>query len=412
MNRPPADAPALADHVQALYPLARVLAGADEAPALIRNTYEEAAAVPPDARPDDERGWLVELMVEARGAALHAAGAEVSPRSDTSFTNDPFRREVAGQLADTHLPVAYAACSLHERFLLAVDALANPSDEGLAEALDTTPTNARSIRDQARSTLRASLRDVLTGPERMLVDVALPDEALQAHLRTLLTDRFHPVPASLRSDVTDIVEAAQAERATAAADAETDDAGRWPRPTSRTGLVVLLVVLLLAGGGAGAVAYFSGGPTPPSASVVEQALRRAPGLQATHPFTAPDQAAAYVQRVWNRTLTVPTIEAAELSGVARAEIGSETVPVLLYRNAENGAEIAAFAFNYALLDRLGDRAALSQPLRARLAAPDSLVARRRPDRSVVLWRQRDDIFVVVAPGVAPDALRARIRPSP
>lgn len=409
------DASSLAQHVQALYPLARVLVGSDEAPPLIRQVYEHAAAVPPADRPTDERAWLFQLMLDAQDGSLESAGAEVTPNAATSFTDDPFRRDVAETMAKEKLPVAFAACSVHERFILAIDALANPSDEVLAVALDTSTTNARSIRDRARSSLRASLRDVLNGPERMLVDVALPDDALRTQLRHLLADRFHPVPPPLRSDVAEILEDADS----AHSDASSSPIPAWlpdqignllPSPAALRRLVgAALVSLALASGIVGAVYLFTSSSPPASTNLIELSVQRAPSLDIAHPAQRPDAAAEYIRRVWNRQLSIPSITDATLQGIGEASWADQSVPVLFYTDTRTDRRMAVYAFNYALLDQMDSLAVLTHEARTELASAQTPLVRRQSGRGVAVWRQRDDIYVLVAPGLTESTLRSRLQ---
>jgi hypothetical protein len=406
-------------HLGSLYPLAQVLAGPERADALVVQVYERAAAVPPPQRPADEQAWLLRLMMEVRDAPSQPDDPEASPDApDSASSDDPFRRTVAEQTAERMLPVAVAACSVHERFVLAVDTLIDPADAVLAAALDTSSEDARTVRDQARSALRAALRDVLSGPERMLVDVALPDEALRSQLRALLSDRFQPPPSSLGSRVTEILESARVQRAVS--DAEADDSSSEPSDewsvwgalrtalVSRTAVVVVGGLLLVAGG-IGGLSYLPS--TGPSAqTVVELSVGRAADLSTALRTPSASEAAAYIRQTWTRRVSVPSIEGATLKGVGRLAVDDRAeVPALLYRDDETDRRIVAYAYNYALVDRLGDRARLAQDLRGELAANDALVPRQRSGRGVVLWRQRDDIFVVVAPDSDAETLRARIR---
>lgn len=410
----------LAAHVEVLYALARVLAGSDGARSLVQSVYQHAAEVPPEQRPSDERAWLFRLMVDVREGDLHSAGAEVHPAGDTSFTNDPFRREVAEQTAERMLPTAFAACSLHERFILAIDVLGNPSDEVLAAALDTTTANAGSVRDQARSSLRASLRDVLKGPERMLVDVALPETALRDQLRDLLMARFHPAPDDLHSTVTEVLERAQAERLAQDSDPAASSRSLLPwgldvlwNWASVRGVLSGLGFLLIVTAGIGGANYLissSSPPPAPAASIVDISVQRADGVQPALDTPDPERAAAFIRRTWNRRVSVPTIQNASLNGVGRLSMEMNTeVPVLRYRDDDSGASILAFAFNYALMDSLGERATLDRQRRAKLASNQHVLTAQRSDRAVLLWRQRDDIFVIVAPNTDADSLRARIQ---
>lgn len=406
--------PSLARHLRALYPLARVLAGADEADVLVRRVYEHAASIPPQERPSNEQGWLFRLMIEAREAPSESTEVEAAVEEETSFTDDPFRREVADHTAKRMLPVAFAACSRHERSILAIDVLTDNSDEVLASTLDTTVSDAQSVRDRARSALRASLRDVLSGPERMLVDVALPDDALRSHLRSLLTDRFQPAPAAVRSTVTELLERAGPHGPSASEDGPAPSWGgraqaALSRVASPKGLGGLLLIALLVAGGLGGASYFFSSADPAPRSVIERSVQQASSLQAIHSTDAPADAATYIRDTWNRHVSVPSIEGAPLDGVAHVPIGNDAeVPALLYRDEESGDQIVTYVYNYALLDRLGDQTTLDRSLRTKLAANESLLSQQHENRAVVLWRQRANIFLVVAPNADEEALRARI----
>lgn len=412
MATPPSDSSSsLTQHVGALYPLARVLVGSNEAESLVEDVYEHAADTPPSERPDDERGWLFRLMIEARNGPLNSEGAEAHPESESSFTDDPFRRQVASQTAERMMPAAFAACSIRERLILAIDVLAEPSDEVLASTLDTTITNARAVRDRARSTLRASLRDVLTGPERMLVDVALPDTSLRTHLRDLLADRFHPPPSTLQATVTEIIESARAQRNVESSSPSTTSP--WAiveRLFSVRSLIVGLLVLGLLAGGIGGISYFSSSNPPSASGVVELSIQHFPTLQSVYDTPSSSEATAYIQEEWNRQVAVPTIQGATLTGVGRmADVEDVDIPTLLYIDDETGERIVAYAYNYALLDKMGSRATLGRELRAKLAANDSILPKRQSGQAVVLWRQRDEIFVLVSPTEDPATLRSRIQ---
>ena len=416
----------LVRHVEALYALARVLAGAERASTLIRTVYEHAAQVPPPQRPSDERAWLFRLMVEAHEGDLQLAEADVHAGSDTSFTDDPLRRDVAAETAERCLPVAFAACSIDERLILALDVLGDPSDDALAAALDTSPADARSTRDQARSSLRASLRDVLRGPERMLVDVALPDEVLRNQLQALLLDRFHPAPASLQSTALEILEHARNERRdesgtdTAWLPGTASAGALWSRlrtairnALSLQGLIGGLAVVVLVTASIGGAAYFFSlsSPAPPAPrSIIDLSAERAADVEVTRQTESPARASAYIRSSWERRVAVPGIEGASLRGVGRLSLAAgPNVPALLYADDETGSQIVALAFNYALLNQLGDQAALAKTYRSKLATNESLLTEQRKNRGVVFWRQRDDIFVIVAPNLPADNLRSRIR---
>ncbi len=406
----------LLQHLEVLYPLARVLSGPDEAERLLQRVYERAAQIPPEERPDDQHAWLSGLVIDTLDGPLLPSQSTSERRDTSSFSDDPFRQEVARQTAERAMPVAFAACSIHERFLLALDVLGSPSDDGLAAALNTSVEDARAKRDEAWAALRAALRDVLTGPERMLVDVALPSNALETTLQTLLTDRFQPVPLALRSKVNATLEDARRRRK--AEGSLSAPLRILPRFVSRIfsssslrrSLLALLVLAVIAAGGMGLFSVLQ--PTAESSpDLIELSVDRASTIRPQLTSSDPSEAESYVHSTWDRRISAPTIQGAELQGVGHFQITDEVdVPVFLYADATDSTTIAAFAYSYALLDRLGDRITLDETLRNQLAQNEQLLTRRRNEQGVVLWRYRDDIFLAVAPSYEPEQLQRRIHP--
>lgn len=408
---------ALIQHLDVLYPLARVLSGPDEAELLLQRVYERAAKVPPEDRPEDRHAWLSGLVIDTLDGPLLPGTSPGERHDPSSFSEDPFRRAVARQTAERALPVAFAACSIHERFLLALDVLGTPSDEGLAAALNTSVEEARSMRDDAWASLRAALRDVLTGPERMLVDVALPAEALKTTLRNLLTDYFQPVPLTLRSKVNAALEKAQARR-------EKDETTSGPRrvlgsliskmPSGRTvrrSLLALIVLVVLAAGGLGLFSLVQPGSESPPSDLVALTARHASTIRPQLNSSDPSEIESYVQSTWNRRVSVPTIDKASLQGVGHFQLNDEVeIPVFLYADAAEGSRIAAFAYSYALLDRLDPQTRLDTTLRTQLSEKQQFVTRQRDGRGMVLWRHRDDIYIAVASSLDPAELQRRIQP--
>ena len=413
MAPPDPSSSSLERHLDSLYSLACVLAGPERADALVEHAYQRAADVPPSQRPSDERAWLFRLLVKARNAPPTADSDGETGDADSS-PEGTFRHTVAVETARRHLPVALAACSARQRFVLTLDVLDTDADT-LAAALDLEREDARSARDQARSALRASLRDVLNGPERMLVDVALPDDTLRRLLRDLLEDQFLPLPSALQHRVHQRLEAAASERSARTEDeADAPTGGLWSalrqHLNSRTSILVGLVLVFIVGGLAGLAYFDTPSPSAPSQSIVAFSTQQAADLSSDRDTESPDEAAAFIQQTWDRRVSVPSIEGASLQGVGRRPLaGTAEVPALLYRDEERDTQIVAYVFNYALLDQVGDRIRLGSSLRDELAANEAPLTRQRAKQALVLWRQRDDIFVLVAPNVSPDTLRSRIQ---
>jgi hypothetical protein len=116
----------------------------------------------------------------------------------------------------------------------------------------------------------------------------------------------------------------------------------------------------------------------------------------------PAEARRYVRDDFGWRVGVPVFEAVPLRGVAIAQIAPAVeVPVFLYADDE-GRNVAVFAYNYALLDQVPDRLRLTDADYDELAEGTPFV-RRVDGNGVLLWRDRDDIYVAVT-DLPPEAL--------
>lgn len=408
------DASPLLRHLKTLYPLACLRVGPEEAPTLLHRVYEQAAEHPPAERPDDLKRWLLTLLYE-NSEALSLSEKELPGDETIAVTeaekpaSDPLRRDVAKQRLEATLPVALAACSPRQRFRLAVDAFTQ----------ETTSTNI-DVSD-AHAALRRKLRAVLSEPEYALVDEAVSDATLRDAVREWVATRFSPVPSSLRSRVRAILKTA---RPSADAPSDEDDPSsnrgtsslldRLPaRPRPRALLFTLLIGLLVLAGGLG-VAYMmqpSSAPSPSSTSLVAFSAERAETVTPELATNDRSEAEAFVESTWGRQIQVPSIEGAQLQGVGRVRTaGDAEIPVFLYADTGDSTRITTFAYSYALIDQIESTATLDAQIREELARRNHLVADTGASRTGLLWRDRDDIFVAVAPSTSADSLRARLRP--
>lgn len=400
--------------LKTLYPLACVLVGPEEASELLLRVYQEMAERPPTERPDDREEWLLALLRatgdEETPAAEEAASVPEVPSSPT----DPLRQEVAEELAEEALPVALAACSPRERFLLALGALREPEDTPpLADALDTTPSDARAA-------LRAQLQAVLSEPEFALVEEALSDAVLRDAVRDWVETRFSPIPRSLQTRIRETLRTAQ----TSDPADEGDDASppeeeassslldRLPsRPRPRALLFTLLIGALVLAGGLGVSYLRESSSSSSGTSLVAFSAERTDAIALDETTNDRSEAQAYLKSTWNRQIRLPTVTGARLQGVGRVRTaGDVQIPVVLYADSADGARIAAFAYSYALVDRIGDTVTLDTEIRDALARRNHLVSDEQAETQGLLWRDRDDIFVAVAPSLPADSLRARLRP--
>jgi len=381
------DLPASLNDLDTLYPLACMLVGPEAAPALLVRVYERGAETPPAERPETLDDWLPLLLREAAGEARTSDAS--ADRDAIAASSDSLRREVAEHLLQKTVPVALATCSATERFFLSLNALGvaeSISYTRLADAVEGSPP------PDSATLLRHKLRGVLSPPEADLLESALSDEDLQDAVRDYLRDRFAPVPSSLRAHLRSTVKTASppssGDTSSPPASSVTADESserlldRLPsRPRPRTLLIVLVLGALVVAGGLG-VSYMTGSPPTASSSAAP------PSLVA---FSAGQTGAVTTER--------PT---------SRRSVAE--VPVAVYADTEDDTRIAAFLYNYALVDRLDGAATLGTRVRSALGQRNDLVSAEQSSPAGLLWRDRSTIFVVVAPGLSTDALRARVQP--
>jgi hypothetical protein len=109
----------------------------------------------------------------------------------------------------------------------------------------------------------------------------------------------------------------------------------------------------------------------------------------------PGRAREFIRDEFGWRVGVPVFQRATLRGVGITQItpGVE-VPIFRYAD-ERGREVTVFALSYALLDQVPDRLRLSRADYERLAADTTPSVRRVRGSDVLLWRDRDDIYVAV-----------------
>ncbi|PSQ81507.1 MAG: hypothetical protein BRD41_02390 [Bacteroidetes bacterium QS_1_63_11] len=406
------DSSSLLEHLETLYPLACTLVGPEDAPHLLRRMAEDTAETPSTDRPADMEGWLRRLLQTARDGQAPSEAAVQSSTADETKPPDGWRRDAAEQIIEAALPVALARCTPQERFLLALDGLDAVSASSPAEALgDVADTTGLEV----RATLWTILEDILSDTEYELVDETLSEEAFQDAVDDLLATRYPTaVPQSLRARLREPLQSpATADEETAPSDDSKSLLDRLPpRPEPRALLFALLIGTLVLAGGIG-VSYYtesSSSPSTPSQSLVAVSAERASSVTPMLETNRRSEAAAFVDSVWGRRVTVPAIDEAELEGVGQFRATDDTkTPVFLH--TDGTTRFTTFVYSYALLSQIESDVTLSPELRDALGTAHRVVdADGETSGRTLLWRDRDDVFVTVAPSLPPDSLRARLRP--
>jgi hypothetical protein len=147
---------------------------------------------------------------------------------------------------------------------------------------------------------------------------------------------------------------------------------------------------------------------PGEADALARAVAEAGTLEVVLATDDPARARQFARDEFGWRVGVPLFEGVELQGVAIAELAPAVeVPVFVYADVERGRPVAVFALSYALLDQVPERLRLARADYERLAEDDRPSVRRIRGSDVVLWRDRDDIFIAVT-GIPPAQLTRRL----
>ncbi|MES3630241.1 MAG: hypothetical protein PPP56_08750 [Longimonas sp.] len=389
--------PPLTQHVDVVYTLMAALVGSHQAPALTYQVFERAADVPPRKRPDDRLLWLLELALQVYTEHMAEDGTD----------GYDMRREAAETIVQKTLPSAWAACSPHTRTLLTARFVLDLSPAAVGQLIEQPADEVEQAIAAARASLRATLRDMMSGGQRMLVDTAFPDEELNASLRTFLNKTHGTPPAELRSQV---ARALKAER-TASAQTRSQRTERRRSQWLKTSAVIAgLLALVVLAWGVRSVWTASADADDDQPSLIEFSVQHADVLTSIIQSDNADSLQAVWEAETGSTLRVPRIERAQLTGLAALPLNPEPVPVLQYRDIDAQASIRVFAYSYAQLDQLEEQAVLPRPIRQTLDSEDTFVEQSVQGRPILVWRVRDRVYLAVFASAARDARPERVEP--
>lgn len=178
-----------------------------------------------------------------------------------------------------------------------------------------------------------------------------------------------------------------------------DEPGREKRSSLQR---VVLSILVIAA--AALIGYVLSRPSDQAsdADALARSIDAAGRLQLRLETDTPAEARSYIREEFGWRVGVPVFEAIPLRGVAIALTAPAVeVPVFLYADVED-RNVAVFAYSYALLDQVPDRLRLTATDYDELDRGRPFV-RRADGNDVVVWRDRDDIYIAVT-DLPPDAL--------
>ena len=389
----------LLSHLNAVYTLACTLVGPEQAEALTQRVFQRAASVPPRERPDNRPLWMMECTLAAYGD--HRSGEHDTP---------DVRASAAAALVRDTMPAAWAACSPRDRTLLTAHLHLDLSPAELASLVDLSAEELETAVHAARASLRATLRDMLVGPQRMLVDTAFPDSQLDDSVREYLDAAYGTAPAALRTRVTRVL---QSER-TPSAQTREQRSSRRRNQWLTTGAVIVGLLALVALAWSVRALWSDAtrsASAPEGTDLVAFSVGHADMAQPLLESASPDSIQAAWQQTRDGTLAVPAIAQAELRRLSVLPLdGGGPVPVLQYRAADAEAPVVVMAYSYAQLDRLAPRIMLSRTIRQTLEAEDTFVEQSSGGQSVLIWRVRSRIYLAVFPPEARNTRPQRITP--
>jgi hypothetical protein len=392
-------------HLAPLYRLARLLTGDDEAAisrvmAVGRRGLQQSESL--------SRAQLFRMLLETRAGDDEAAESDGPALAalHQRFAHDHLRRA---------LPSAFLALPKRQQLLLLLVAAERFSPADAGRILDLTPERARAERKSAYNALRKRLLRSAPNDERNLLAPHLSDEALGRALAEHLTDEPTSTPASLHQAVTDLIaerktpDATPEERSAAPAASDDDSAGEARSSSRRTSRLLTMLLLIVMTGTVGLLAARflqdddAGGPRR---DLVAYSAQQAPTVEPNLRTQDASRAERFIREEVGRRLAAPTIDSARLAGVGLRSMAEARVPVLLYEN-EGGGTLPVYVYTYAVLDRLGEQYDFSDDALARIERDGGYAARQAQGRGVLIWRDRDDIFLAVTEGEAA-SLRRRV----
>lgn len=380
-------------HLGALYRFAQMLTDdADEAATCVEATYRRALRHWPDERDRlQQKSTLYQLLLDT-----------CTGIGEFEEASSPLESRLAMAYLLQRLPVALAQLSTQHQLLLMLCTAEHLVPGDAARVLDLPAANARAELQAARDALRETLLDQASPSERALLQPHhLTDERLDAVLEDVLASDPVAPPSSLRRRLATLEPAASrpASRPDADVPARTREENGETHPARRLLVVALLIVT------AGLLGLLTMRLDPSSApsqpSLIDQAARQAPSVKTVLNTRDAERAAQFIQTKMGRRLTVPVLDSTQLTGVGISVPASNVhVPVLLYEDQHTQAPLVLYAYTYALLDKLGERFTFPEDALRTLQEQDGMATRTVGERDVLIWRDRDDIFLAVTKGDA------------
>lgn len=411
-------------YLDGLYRFAQALT-LDEARAtiLVEETCHRAAREVSPGTPDDQKRQRLYqiLMTLYRDASMESTSDTVeeeqaAPDAEAGpGENVPdYRRRVAEHVLERILPVAIMALPDELRALLLLCDVEGMPCERAADVLGIEPESACRKLDEAHQRVYEAIHAGATGHEWQLLSASLSSNWMLGSLRHVLRSEFAPLPSALRMSVDAAAATAgvsNGHEVARPAHARPPDRGPALPPQRNQGArlrgVLFAIVLVFA---TGLAAYFVSRhvSSPREQNLITLVAQHAGDVEIDMETSSPEDAERYVLDTFGLRLTLPEIDQAPLRGVSITEVTSDVkMPVFYYEDEVSEQPLLLFAYSYALLDRNRTRVTLAADILRQIEDDEHFDLHDLGAERVLVWRNRDDIFVAVTRGDA-ERLRERI----
>lgn len=401
----------LRQHLSPLYRLAELLTGSStESVTLVKETYRRALQLPrKDRNRPETRALLYRLLLDA---FRDQSGLDV----DDPVALHAMHRRLARDYVEHTLPLAFLSLSHRHQLLLLLTAAERLSPADTGRILDDDPAAIRQELQMAQTQLYEIMLAKAGPAARETLRQHYSEKDLHDSIRRLFSSQSSSVPASLRSAVEQLPAESLPRRQPSPQPStfqkERDQQFASLRRYGKYAVTALLAVLVI---GLGALLFqmaFDGqSPEPTGQSLVVLTAQQATDVRPSITTSEPTEVQRFLSGELGRSVMVPDIAEAPLTGASTKEvISGMEIPVLLFTDRQTGNPLTVFVYSYALLDRFSNRVYLEQDVLEQLENEANVDVQERGDETVLTWRRRASIYVAVTPSGA-GTLPERIEPS-
>jgi hypothetical protein len=390
--------PDLLAHADSLYAVAHALTmNAVEASALVQATYRRAASASP--MPGIEtRLWLLGLLREEAGLA-----PDSTPMLRSASATGDFRRNLAEKAARRVLPIAFAHLSATDRELLVLHLVERLDVASIAVVTSATPEVAEARIAVADASLRTAVLDELAPGEKGLLG-DLPDGWLRDAMNDMAVRDLPVMPPTIRSSLETPAPQQSVRRPSDGQRAAPPPRADLSRRLQRA-LAIASIVFF-----AGLIGYVASRvlETPEDSGVIALSVRASDRARVELATDRPEEVQAFLEERTGWRVPVPQIEGAHLIGARITEPApGARVPTIVYADDDDGSRVVVLAYSYALIDHHAETLRFDRETLEQIQEEGRYDLHDLGSRQVLVWRQRNAIFVAVTEGQA-EALHERV----